>query len=154
MHQLSSMMTLFVKDNYTLHFNNLVHNVANWNSHHIWCIVLTVCTYCFPLTTKNKWLHWHICCGLCSKPCVPNFISGANLSNPTLVPPNSYINALDFKTVKNLLIIWISQPKLRMLFSNGGIIGTYIHHTNTECTLVIIAIHYKIWCTKDSIIVW
>ena len=46
---------------------------------------------------------------------VPVIISGANLSNPALVPPNSYINALDFKRVKDLadhLKHIESQPKL------------------------------------------
>ena len=46
---------------------------------------------------------------------VPVIISGASLSNPTLVPPNSYINALDFKRVKDLadhLKHIGSQPKL------------------------------------------
>ena len=46
---------------------------------------------------------------------VPVIISGANLSNPVLIPPKSYINARDFKTIKDLanyLKKIGSQPKL------------------------------------------
>ena len=46
---------------------------------------------------------------------VPVIISETNLSNPTLIPPNSYINALDFKRVKDLvdqIKHIVSQPKL------------------------------------------
>ena len=46
---------------------------------------------------------------------IPVVISGANLSNPALIPPNSYINALDFKRIKDLadhLKHIGSQPKL------------------------------------------
>ena len=45
---------------------------------------------------------------------VPVIISGANLSNPTVIPPNSFVNALDFKRAIDLaeyLLLIGSDPQ-------------------------------------------
>ena len=57
---------------------------------------------------------------------VPIIISGANLSNPDLIPPKSYINAREFETkreVGNYLQHVASKPEIYNTFLNGGIIG-------------------------------
>ena len=47
---------------------------------------------------------------------VPVIISGANLSNPTVIPPNSFVNGLKFKRAKDLadylLLIGSNPTKL------------------------------------------
>ena len=83
---------------------------------------------------------------------VPVIISGANLSNPALIPPKSYINAREFETIRELadyLKHVASQPEIYNTFfkwrDNWNVSMNSMNSTDIPC-----AICEKLYATSNQ----